>query len=804
MARVIPPRTVLDHITRLLNKPIPFDQQLEIEARTRGCSAHIFYECLTLLRSAPLPSSYDPNETVVWYPGGVRARTHGSTGCVTWSYKHCDWQTTPEQEQFYPHPWRFSVSTERAQVEDGLGGAAELQRRRRSHWHFQLPHCCVDLYRWLDGDPQHRFTIEVDVTLDSSTVSPTPTTHWWPAFKHCLGQYIYPHLFLFCTTAPIDAANQWLLPELRSQVHATFPHFASTRPRTESGFQTRLTRAFHVSLKLDGQNEVFVVGFENEVLALVVNHVQPVEVRYINAPLGCGANRRVLFVLQGEWMCRDASVHVFDALVLGGQSVLNLSHTARLAKLEEAAVWGGLVEWIRLRSMGSVRLQRKPWAATVELLRRHYSGILCLPSSVQPSSVQSLPHQPHPLQPPPNDGYIWMDASQPYLSMVVFKDKPRHELTVDVRVTGDTTRLCHSGVIANQRAMAPDLVDRWEPWPQLGIEWAQQHEPPLPDMYWVDQVDHHIIECRLVLGSTHRDTLIYPFRLVPVRVRPGKSNGNAPFVIQQTLESMVGRQVQIPLPETTVEQCRADHNLVKQQLLSDQWIVGPNVLDIGFGKGGDLLKYAHLTTPLDTIYAVEPNAEHWAEAQHRVLHLPAQPFPFRLEPLQIGRGCQHLDLEQLRSVRCPTVCMLFSLAYLWDTPESIEHWLRVLDAVQSRRLIATFMDQYELSDLMVAHQTSRVAFRRGRGGSQVVEFHWPQVRAMLDATHAHVYGHPVMVSILPSQTASQVVEWLVHQPTLVRVLRERGWRLELNRLFSECLGAADPWHRLFRAQVWTR
>ena len=785
MFRVIPPRVdVLDPIAQQLSKPFPFGQQLEIEARTRGCSPVTFYECLRLLlRDYPEDNhSYDADELVAWFDNGVRSRTHGATGHVAWSFKEAQWQTSEGQEQFYPHAWRFSASLEKESVPSALGSSSHA--RRRSHWHFTLPLCSMDLYRWLDGDPRHQFMVEIDVTVSSSSPS-TPSTAWWPAFKYCLGKYVHPHQFLLCTIPPVQTIDQWFLPELRTQLRSSsFPHFPRGRPRTESDFRSQLTRDFVVSLKLDGQNEVFVVGFENGVLALVVNHVHPIEVRYINAPIACDSGRRVRFVLQGEWMRDIGEVHVFDALLHDGEPLLFRPHRERVGRLSDPVAWQGVLAWVHEKSLGSLRLKLKPWAATVAEL----NFVL--------SSSDSAP--------PPSDGHIWMDGSKSYADTVVFKDKPSHELTVDVTVERSpddaNSRLCFSG---GRRGAPRVLVDRWQPWPQLAVEWARSHRPVLPDMYWADQVDGCVVECRLVLGSHFPDMLVFPFRLVPVRLRPGKAAGNAPFVIEQTLESMVGRRVSVSgVGHSSVHECRARHNAVKTRLLSDTWVVGPNVLDIGFGKGGDLHKYAHLTVKpeLGTIFAVEPNQRFWQEAQQR---FHRQTFPFSLLPVQIGVLCQRLNLDMLPGVPCHTVVMMFSLAYMWDSVQSVAHWLQVLDRVQGKRLILTFMDQYELADLTVAHRSSRLAFKRSGGGSQVVEFFWPQVRDALDKDD-RVYGHPVLVSILPSQTAERVVEWMVHQPTLMRLLHERGWRLQLNELFSSMSASSDPWDRLFRAQVWTR
>jgi hypothetical protein len=781
-------------LTQQLAKPIPLGQQLEIEARTRGCSASTFYECLELLLQEHTSAVvYDPDQSVTWYANGSRVRTNSLTGERTWSFKHPQWSA---EHDFYPQAWKFSTALEDQVVPPSVQAdpGAETNSRRRSHWHVDLSpgsgpaQVSVDLYRWLDGDPQYQFAIEVDVTLDPSAQVRTPATHWWPVFKSTLGRYVHPNQFLLCTRAPVELIDQWLLHELARQVHPTFPHFARTRPKTESTFQTQLTKDFRVSLKLDGQNEVFLVSFENGVLALVVNHVQPVEVRYINAPLlvdsagGGGGGRRVQHVLQGEWMRELGTLYLFDALVVEGKSLMTLNHTERLRPLHDPEVWARLCDRVQLGSAGSLRVARKVWAPTVELLR---------------SSSPSLP----------NDGYIWMDSSRKYTEMVVFKDKPQVDLTIDVSVThlsaGVGERLCWSGV--------DGLVDRWAPWPQVAIEWARNSDPPLPDMYWVDLADRHVVECKLVLGSKHPGTMIYPFRLEPVRVRPGKARGNAPFVVKQTLESLAGRPAMVTARNnTTIEACRQTHNLVKQHLLS-QYLCGPNILDIGFGKGGDLLKYQHCvpTHGVKRVWAIEPNLDHWTQALNRFT-TQARPFDFELTGVQPGTTCQTVDLDRLGSLEVDTVVMMFSLAYLWDSAQSLNHWLKLLDQCRARSLILTFMDQYALADLCVQHRSSKLVFNRGSGGGgmQTVEFHWPQVRASLDKG-GDVFGYPVLVSIVPSQTARHVVEWLVHQPTLMRELMARGWQLVHNKLFSGMEGvvdqqAPDPWHGLFRAQVWSR
>lgn len=780
--RVMPPKAdVTEPLSQAMASSLQPHQQLEVEARTQGCSAAVFYACLLRL-TAPGSNMlvlFDPKESVNYYEGGVRSRTSSVTGVCERSLKRVVWQSPTNGDKLHPLNWRFAVAVEEEVNTEGSHLTAQSKLNRvRSHWRFKLPTCTMDLYRWTGAKVE--FQIEVDLTVSRAS---SPASVWWTAFKSAVGQYVLPDHFLLTTESTIQTVDAWLLPTLRRTVLPQFPQCPRTRPMTDAGFKRKLTVNFRVSLKLDGQNEVFVVGFVNGVVALVVNHVTPVEVRYLNVGGGAGPSP-VAFVLQGEWMRDLGTVYVFDALVVRGVNAMKESHHSRMDRL----LRHDHLEWKSVNSSvpaDSLKLLLKPWEPSVELLNRH----------------DEMKHVPH-------DGYIWMDSSRPYTDMVVFKDKPVKDLTVDVELfnAGDDSVWCVGGHLAPGKG---ELVDTWSAWSELSRRWA--NEMGLPSTYWLDLVNTNehvsVIECELIWDGTDPESRIFPFRLEPVRFRPGKSRGNAWYVIDQTVKALVGEPASVPATVNTlsIEQLRAIHNNVKQRLIDD-WTLGCTVLDIGFGKGGDLLKYQHVKPPLTHIYAVEPNVENWNEATSRMAELGrTNPFPFTVLPVQIGTKCQDLVMDQV-NMRTTTVCMFFSLAYLWDSEKSVLHWLNLLDRVGSERLVMTFMDQYQLADLTCHHKSPHVVLHRPRGGKQVIEFYWSYIRRALEERESNVYGHPVLVSMVPSQTATKVVEWMVHQPTLFRLLTGRGWTLKLNRLFGEdmCEGALDPWNQLFRKQVWIR
>jgi hypothetical protein len=683
-------------------------------------------------------------------------------------------------EQLYPQRWRFALALEEEDTSPTLlSSASPTLVRTRSHWHFDLPDigCAMDLYRW----DSHDFQIEVDVTVErteTESFPPVLSRIWWTAFKMCLSRYVHPNHFLLCLEAPLQQIIEpWILNSLRRDVHLSFPHFTGNiRPMTDSAFRSKINRDFRVSVKLDGQNEVFVVAFMNGVIVLIVNHVIPIEIRYVYAPLNesSRSNQSVMYVLQGEWMRQTATVHCFDALVLNGRSLLSETHISRVDRMNDINTWTRIQMDLHQKTNGSLKLVSKPWASTIHQLDKS----------------------------DPSDGWIWMDSRKSYLQTVIFKDKPVRDLTVDVLVRSGS---CYSST------NDVGVLDKWSE--DFLVQCGACLR--LPRTYWMDLTQQEsIIECQIEYNNhpstdpaeTDCSTRLYPLRLIPVRYRPGKAKPNSWYVIQQTRQAWLesARPLGVLLSmRTTVEQCRSAHNLVKQHLITEYVSGSTAVLDIGFGKGGDLFKYAH-SSGLQTIYACEPNMEHWTEAWSRY----ASKFSFQLVGIQIGTPCQELSLKELPVV--DTVCMFFSFAYLWKNEQSVFHWLNVLDVVQPKTLILTFLDQYELGQLIMNQRSTLVSILRADGGYQQIECDWSKIRQRLDSgegfANGSAFGNDVKICTSPSQTAQHVEEWLVHQPTLTRLLHERGWRIVLNKLFSEHLKDtwSDPWHKLFRAQVWTR
>jgi len=773
--------------------------QMEIEARTQQCSAILFYECLNRLRT-DYPHVTEVSETVEYYTHNVRARRRtDSDEEKQWSKKAVLWKADSD---LYPHSWRFSLSNESDLSDQELqsihtdpSNHPPTLTRTRIHWHYDFVEGhSMDLYRWTGLTPNTvEFQIEVDLTVHRTGTEHVPnlSTLWWPLFKSCLSRYVHPNHFMLCSLPALKQyIEPWVLNSVRLCVFSSFPQFPNnTRPMTDPAFHSKLTRDYRVSLKLDGQNEVFLVGFQNGVIVVIVNHVLPIEMRYLYAPLDTGAlsNQSVSFMLQGEWMQQTSTIHVFDALVLDTTSVMCHPHGLRLEKMNRPQTWRSIVNEIHHKSNGSLNLISKPWALTIHQLNQ----------CIEPGQSNQA------------DGYIWMDVRKPYLKSVIFKDKPVKDLTVDVQIrvdTGDPSVLwCYSG--------SEECVDKWS---------AHQL-----DTYWMDLIRYTsrpVIECQFHYpGGDDPGTLLYPFTLRPVRFRPGKARGNSWYVIQQTKRTLLDSSVipgVIVKTTTKIEHSRSAHNTVKQQLIT-QWVVGENVLDIGFGKGGDMLKYAY-NTVVKHIYACEPNEHNWLDALERYRSggggsgngsdkgkssSNAPRMLFNLIPVQIGRGCQDLELTLLEGMSVQTVCMFFSLAYLFEKGEYVQHWLNVLDTVKSTRLILTFMDQYELAQLIMTQRSIHVTIQRADNGYQKVDFDWPVVREILDTgSENDAYNHVVKVCMSPSQTATEVREWLVHQPTLIALLQSRGWRIQHNQLFSEQLmdSTGDPWHRLFRAQVWER
>jgi alkylated DNA repair dioxygenase AlkB len=144
---------------------------------------------------------------------------------------------------------------------------------------------------------------------------------------------------------------------------------------------------------------------------------------------------------------------------------------------------------------------------------------------------------------------------------------------------------------------------------------------------------------------------------------------------------------------------RGYHNSIKAELISKWYGQGVDyVMDLGSGKGGDLLKYGN--TRIKELYCVEPNPEFIQEMIQRNVRT-------RFKMVSINAKAQEMDVIQPRIRSVNGVSMFFSLSFFFESG-------RELDALVSTVQKCTLPDALFIGTTIDGSATNALFERAGR------------------------------------------------------------------------------------------
>lgn len=129
------------------------------------------------------------------------------------------------------------------------------------------------------------------------------------------------------------------------------------------------------------------------------------------------------------------------------------------------------------------------------------------------------------------------------------------------------------------------------------------------------------------------------------------------------------------------EEVRKFHNCIKKQLINQYAPGSKTVLDIGIGRGGDLMKYRDISD-IAQIVGVEPNEEYLAECRDRMTGLKINNVELVKGTIEEYNPNQTFDL----------CCSFFSLSFFFDKPEHFAKVCSKLVAGKVKRFIGCTID----------------------------------------------------------------------------------------------------------------
>jgi hypothetical protein len=217
-------------------------------------------------------------------------------------------------------------------------------------------------------------------------------------------------------------------------------------------------------------------------------------------------------------------------------------------------------------------------------------------------------------------------------------------------------------------------------------------------------------------------------RFVPIKHRSDKRYPNSMVVAQD-----VWTDVHQPITEETLRGLnfgflRKFHNGIKRDLYKDLETLGvKTIVDIGSGRGGDVLKWH----AFDQVLAIEPDEEHILELKHRLAE-------HRLEYKVYVVQAQGQDTEIIRqaaeeffgTAKADAVTLMLSMTFFWKTQETLTALATTIDTVLKDDGILTYMvmdgdaveemlNPYYPSLLSIAPETqntTRLRFIQNRDG----------------------------------------------------------------------------------------
>lgn len=129
------------------------------------------------------------------------------------------------------------------------------------------------------------------------------------------------------------------------------------------------------------------------------------------------------------------------------------------------------------------------------------------------------------------------------------------------------------------------------------------------------------------------------------------------------------------------EEIRKFHNCIKKQLVNQYAPGSKTILDIGIGRGGDLMKYRDIPG-IAQIIGVEPNEEYLAECRDRISSLKINNVELVVGTIEEYNPNREFDL----------CCSFFSLSFFFDKPEHFAKVCSKLVAGKVKRFIGCTID----------------------------------------------------------------------------------------------------------------
>ena len=432
-------------------------------------------------------------------------------------------------------------------------------------------------------------------------------------------------------------------------------------------------------------------------------------------------------------------VHIFDMICLHDRDVRQLTLDKRFEYIEQL-----------VNSLRDVDIIKKQFFMTYQIAEDTEQLL---------NEIRNNPNY---------DGLILTPIAEPYLNFHTYKWKPVHELTIDfaaVKVYGEMYNLMVGGKNGLIHFTPPGF---------RGTIRSKFYPPKIGEYRW------------------HNGT----FELV--KARPDKTEPNYVDIAKD-----VWIDIQNPLTEQELinalkqssdrDAFRKFSNTIKRELIN-LYCPERTILDLGSGKGGDLMKY--YTAHVARLIAIEPNPEFLLELKQRASEMEFRNQRLNLIDIQARAQDTETIVKALRGSRVQVATSFFVLSFFFENEDPLNGLLQTLDESVEK-------NGYFLGTTIDGQATRRI-LEKG-----IVQLGNVTLKRLYQPFSGNIlFNKGLEYQYKGSQTVAETqIEYLVDWEYFVEKMKTIGFKLEKSEMFSPPMWL-DPEEqqlaRLYRSFLFVR
>jgi mRNA capping enzyme/mRNA capping enzyme, catalytic domain/mRNA capping enzyme, C-terminal domain len=268
----------------------------------------------------------------------------------------------------------------------------------------------------------------------------------------------------------------------------------------------------------------------------------------------------------------------------------------------------------------------------------------------------------------PTDGLVFQPDAPYNKEASIWKWKPVSKLTIDflVKKTKDANQF-ELFVIDQNDQLVPFMGNKDKPFSSF---------IKASDTYDDIKIDNFVVEC------FYQN---YTFHIT--RIRYDKDKPNYTTVAQNVWKDIHRNFLLDTISGKNTVLFRMYHNSIKNSLITSQSVKNGVVVDVGSGRGGDLLKWRE--SGLSKIFAVEPNQEFLQEFKKRYSTVFNKVQTPKIQLLE-----QEFETVEIPDQKINTIFFFFSLTFFSESEEKYKSLLEKINQLSSSKtkIVGTVLD----------------------------------------------------------------------------------------------------------------